>query len=770
MKKITQFFDRLNNKDKSKELRVSQTSNPEEDDAQRTLNDVNDDEILNITEVLERTNLSSEENLPEVNLEQKRDEEKKYHDKPIQPIIEFPQNKQKRRFQEKWYNEFSWLEYDVSSDSAFCFIGKQYPIKEKEKSTFKTEGFRDWHNAKKLFTIHDTSDSHKTNKLLLLNRMNVEKSKKSVAALVNSQHSNEVMANRKYLKHIIEIIHFLARQGLAYRGHSEDKNASNNLGNFLELFEFHRQHIPYLNENFTNKIAKYTSPIIQNEIIHLISNQIVKTNIPAKYYAIICDETMDLSRKEMLALCFRQVDDSLKIHEKFFGFYRAKMQTADNIFNLIKDALEVEFKLDLQLMVAQSFDGAATMSGNKKGVAKRFKDIIPHSVFVHCYAHKLNLALQDATNQLKYVSDILLIVQNISVFVERSVKRHTLFEQLQGDEKKRTLQNFCATRWSSRYLALKAFVQLFKYLITFLEIVDDDNDKAVGASARRFLKQVKSFDFVFYCHILLQLFEKTHILSKFLQTPNTNIVKALDLCDSTLMDLKQMKETSFHKIFSECKSTCEKEEIEVPVIDSVNNHIKNAKKRKQSDSIDVNSINKYKEKYENIVDIYIHEINKRFPKDELSPIISMYKLLMLNEIEEHSKFDYYALIVYDKFINIQRLRHEITNFINYKINFYAVDWADMNIVIEHFDSNGLKLIYEEIFKLIKIYLTVPITSAQAEIAFSVLKILKTWLRTTMEDERVSDLAIIKMACDVNVDYELIIEEFVKIKERRLKLI
>jgi hypothetical protein len=63
------------------------------------------------------------------------------------------------------------------------------------------------------------------------------------------------------------------------------------------------------------------------------------------------------------------------------------------------------------------------MSGNKKGVAKRFKDIVPHSVFVHCYAHKLNLALQDATNQFKYVSDILLIVQNISVFVERSAKR-----------------------------------------------------------------------------------------------------------------------------------------------------------------------------------------------------------------------------------------------------------------------------------------------------------------------------------------------------------
>jgi hypothetical protein len=79
-------------------------------------------------------------------------------------------------------------------------------------------------------------------------------------------------------------------------------------------------------------------------------------------------------------------------------------------------------------MVAQSFDCAATMTGNKKGVAKMFEDIIPHSLYVHCYAHKLNLALQDATNQLKYVRDILLIVQNISVFVERVALRHTLFE------------------------------------------------------------------------------------------------------------------------------------------------------------------------------------------------------------------------------------------------------------------------------------------------------------------------------------------------------
>jgi hypothetical protein len=48
-----------------------------------------------------------------------------------------------------------------------------------------------------------------------------------------------------------------------------------------------------------------------------------------------------------------------------------------------------------------------------------------------------------------------------------------------------------------------------------LEIVDNDNDKTIGAAARGFLKQVKNFDFVIYSIVLLILFEKTQMLSKF---------------------------------------------------------------------------------------------------------------------------------------------------------------------------------------------------------------------------------------------------------------
>ena len=43
---------------------------------------------------------------------------------PIRPIINFTQSEQagrKFKFQQKWYEEFNWLEYSVSKDVAFCF-------------------------------------------------------------------------------------------------------------------------------------------------------------------------------------------------------------------------------------------------------------------------------------------------------------------------------------------------------------------------------------------------------------------------------------------------------------------------------------------------------------------------------------------------------------------------------------------------------------------------------------------------------------------------
>ena len=50
----------------------------------------------------------------------------------------------------------------------------------------------------------------------------------------------------------------------------------------------------------------------------------------------------------------------------------------------------------------------------------------------------------------------------------------------------------------------------------------------------------------------------------------------------------------------------------------------------------------------------------------------------------------------------------------------------------------------ELSKLCRIACTIPVTSVQSERSFSCLKLIKTHLRTTMLDERLSDLAILSI--------------------------
>ena len=45
-------------------------------------------------------------------------------DGAVRPIMEYPRSvigKREYKFQSRWYDEFSWLEYSVTNNAAFCF-------------------------------------------------------------------------------------------------------------------------------------------------------------------------------------------------------------------------------------------------------------------------------------------------------------------------------------------------------------------------------------------------------------------------------------------------------------------------------------------------------------------------------------------------------------------------------------------------------------------------------------------------------------------------
>jgi hypothetical protein len=232
-----------------------------------------------------------------------------YHgQEPCQVHIDFPQT-EGRRFNANYYREFGWLEYSISTDAAFCFNCRMFPsdLQNKNKDAFTTGGFKNWKNAKSRFNKHQSSHTHQDSTVRLNGRLNATK---TVVAQVHKQHENEVICNRNYLCFLINCILYLARQGLALRGHDES-DTSNNRGNFIELvnlivlqLDFAPELKPFLSKD---SVCNYLGPKTQNEIISILADRIRKKILAdiTEEYSIIVDETMDLSKEEQVSFCIQ---------------------------------------------------------------------------------------------------------------------------------------------------------------------------------------------------------------------------------------------------------------------------------------------------------------------------------------------------------------------------------------------------------------------------------------------------------------------------------
>jgi hypothetical protein len=71
----------------------------------------------------------------------------------------------------------------------------------------------------------------------------------------------------------------------------------------------------------------------------------------------------------------------------------------------------------------------------------------------------------------------------------------------------------------------------------------------------------------------------------------------------------------------------------------------------------------------------------------------------------------------------------------------------------------------------RVLLTIPVTVASAERSFSKLKLLKSYMRTTMTQQRLNDLATISLESEVleKIDYKDIIEDFISKNPQRMML-
>jgi hypothetical protein len=114
--------------------------------------------------------------------------------------------------------------------------------------------------------------------------------------LLEKQTEEDIKRNRLRLKVTIDVLKWLAFQACPFRGHDESINSINQ-GNFLEMVKLIASYdieIGAVVLGNAPQNAKYTSPSIQKEILHIIASNVqteINKEIGDAKFCLLVDES-----------------------------------------------------------------------------------------------------------------------------------------------------------------------------------------------------------------------------------------------------------------------------------------------------------------------------------------------------------------------------------------------------------------------------------------------------------------------------------------------
>lgn len=405
-------------------------------------------------------------------------------------------------------------------------IDTKYEVFAMKKTDWKKATGKDGKLAK-----HESSNAHKAAEESYRRRREAVNGVDALLSRARQEKlqrlADEKEKNRRNLTCIIDIIRFLARQGIAFRGHDEDDSSSNR-GNFLEFVHFIAKYHSPLNEWITTHPGNvsWLSPQIQNELIEVVAAECVGAiakQCRGRVFSVMCDEVRDRSNTELMSVVVRYINEEAEINEHLIGLIEVAETTAKYLHTKLTCLLKF-LQLSTDLLVGQCYDGASNMSGAYNGLqALMKKEGRYNPIYIHCWAHVLNLVLQDVSKSTALCSRTFDLLQKIYVFMEGSTKRHAGYlkacESLHLSNGLLALQSLSGTRWSAKCVNLRIVKRCMPAICACLvEIADSD--------ASGLLTAIKEPTFIFGLEFLCQLFLLCNAASEALQSTDMDLAAA----------------------------------------------------------------------------------------------------------------------------------------------------------------------------------------------------------------------------------------------------
>ena len=140
------------------------------------------------------------------------------------------------------------------------------------------------------------------------------------------------------------------------------------------------------------------------------------------------DDTSDLSNTEQSAVSVRLIHDG-NLEEHLLGLTDASDdQSTDGLTKIMIKMLgnyNVTLETDKRKLIGQSYDGAATMSGELDGVQKRVCDKFPSAYYNHCVAHRISLCVR-VINEISRSGQIIWNIRQADNFFQMQPKANAL--------------------------------------------------------------------------------------------------------------------------------------------------------------------------------------------------------------------------------------------------------------------------------------------------------------------------------------------------------
>ncbi|CAM4983524.1 unnamed protein product [Rotaria socialis] len=530
-------------------------------------------------------------------------------------------------------------------------------------------------------------------------------------------------------------------------------------------------------KNARERFKYHESSKIHSDSIYVINQQTKPTISNRKCFSLICDETCDESTLEQLCFGIRSVNDNYEIFEDVLGLYELSRQNAEAIVEVIFDIL-TRCGLNISDCRGQSYDGASSMSGIYGSVSDLVLKQQSKAFFVHCNAHCLDLAVHDLTNECPTISNCILFTKDIIDFVRRSPKRLSILKEISNQLSMpySNLASLCPTRWTRRAESYNSLLNNYELVQEALYTLIEEKG-GPGIKANGLHEQMNKFYFFFGLKLGYLLFSATEKLSRIIQSSSCCSQDVLSSAESVILYFERIRDDinfkSFYtKVLKESKSLTDKLILA--------RHRRPPKRyQSSSDSVEFSSYEEfYRQQYMKSLGIVVNMLQNRFTQKNFKLLCNVEKFIFYaenNSLDDSNDYFQSIMDFYYGDIDVEKLKVEALMIVDFYQS--VIKTNQMNIkqitkistIRKIFNSCEVgKEMFKEYQKLIKLYLTIPVTTATAERTISTLNRLKTAIRSTMTQSCLNLcllLHIYKEKID-KIDPRQIASKFISSSEKR----